>query len=417
MEALGGLLVRRWLLLGTLCLTGAHGSPLSAQQPAAESTPDLQSLVGAVVDVHLATGKPLLRVEVVKLVPGKSQGAIRSLSVRPAGTQRVQLVPCANVVELFRDGKPLDVAFDKRTRELAHDPAKRQARLDHEAKVEQQLRARRARLWEEIPAAEVTAFIEEEKKFFAEVAEKMQIKLELTETEYFLFYTDMPAADVKIYTDYLDAMYAMLCEAYGYPETRNIWRGKCPIVAFAASGDFYRFEEQIAKNPDPFGAQGICHLSTSGRAYVSCYRGNDPAFFATVLVHETAHGFNHRFKSTVFFPPWVEEGVADWVAGAVVTKSGEVKRRQREAADRIRQSRSLEGFFAPDAKLDRWQYGLGSSMVELLLRIDASRYRRFLEGMKEGLEPDAALQAAYGFGIVELTRRYGELIGVPNLQP
>lgn len=392
---------------------------LAAALPAAEfsqDAPDLTALVGQKVDVQLTTGKQLVGVEVVKAVAGTGAGAVRSLTVKEAKPPRQHALAASMIVEISVASQPLDVTFDKQSRELSHDPAKRATRLAHAEQVKRQLAAKRGRFWEEIPSEEQAAYVADEKKFLQEVSSKMRLAMELIETDYFLFYTDMPRQSVGVYVDYLDSMYVELSKAFNFPSGKNIWRGKCVVVAFAEKKSFQQFEQQVLGKPDPQGNQGICHSFSSGRVVISCYKGNSTTFFATVLVHETAHGFVHRYKTSIFVPAWMNEGIADWVAGTVVRADTEVRRRQQDAIGRLRSGGSLNGLFTAK-DLETWQYGAASSLVELLLRIDPKKYRLLIDGVKEGLDSEEALRQAYGMSFVELAQRYGQLANVPNVQP
>ncbi len=386
---------------------------------AEEPPPNLAELVGVVADVKLTTGFTQGSVEVVKVVPGTAPGAIRSLTVKPVDAPRQTILGAQLVTEILVKGVPLDVTYDKRTRELVHDPAKRTARLARDAKVLEQLRAKRARLWEEISDEDNANYVAEQKAFLQKAQETMGLPMQLLETRYYLFFTDMPLNTVGPYVAYLDQMYLNLTKAFDFPDGKNIWRGKCPIVAFQNAVDYQRFERTVMNNPNAAGTAGLCHSYSDGRVVMSCYKGSSEGFFAVVLVHETSHGFIHRYKSTVHVPAWINEGIADWVAGTVVGKlDDEVRDRQFEAVTWIRATGTLGGnFFADDTAFDRRQYGVASSMVEILLRIDPKKYRKLIDGVKEGLDSEEALRQAYGVGFLELTQHYGRVAQVPNLRP
>jgi hypothetical protein len=418
-------LLRPYLLAGCVLVSGlpgmcrAQASKASFSGPVASGAPDLRELVDQRIDVKLTNGKTYGDVTVVKVMPGNAPGAIRSLTFKLAKSPRQQTVAALMVQEIIRAGVPLDVAFTKRTRELAFSAEKHEARLKHDAKVKERMRAKRARFWEDISELDMQKYVDEEKAAAEKAMKKINVPMQLIETQFFLFYTDMPLDAVGVYVQYLDSMYRELTKAFDFPEGKNIWRGKCPVMAFAEQSSFLKFETMVMDNPNAKGAQGICHSDTGGRVVMSCFKGDTDTFFAVVLVHETSHGFIARYKSTIFIPGWINEGVADWVAGTVVGKlNDEVQRRQMEAVEEIQRTGSLGGdFYADNARLDRWQYGAASSLVELLLRIDPKKYRQLIDGIKEGLSSEDALREAFGFGFVELTRRYGLLARVPNLQP
>jgi hypothetical protein len=230
--------------------------------------------------------------------------------------------------------------------------------------VAARLRPSGRRLWGEFSDADQSRFVEGHKAFLKSVGDAFApVTMQLTETEYFLFYTDMPLAQVGGYIAYLDAMYIELCRAFGVPRGKKIWRGKCVIVAFSQQASFLRLEAEVMIVADAEGRQGLHHGSRDDKVIISCWRG-DPVFFAHILVQETSHGFMHRFRFTIHVSPWINEGVADWVAAAVVRNCPETERRQREALAEMKRTGSMGGnFFSDSTRLERWQYGVASHIT------------------------------------------------------
>ncbi|HWA97599.1 MAG TPA: hypothetical protein VG713_03880 [Pirellulales bacterium] len=398
--------------LAVACLSALIGAgALAADEPV-----DLTLLEGKTIDVVLKAGKSMEAVEVAKVTPGSAAGSIKAMTVKVPPTGRIQPLVMTSIEELKLDGQPLDVLFDLKQRTLAHSPERRAKRLEYEARVKEQLKAKRAHLWPEYSAPQQQTFVDEEKEFINKIA-KVFPGMTLYETKYYLFYTDMPEVQIKGYIAYLDDMYAQLCKAYGVPEGKNVWRGKCVVVAFVERKSFTEFEQKLLNNADSGGAQGIAHSFGNGRVVISCYRGNDPAFFATVLVHETSHGFVHRYKSSARIPSWINEGIADWVAAAVVRADDNVQRRQREAARIAKESGSLGGNFFDDKNIEAWQYGAATTIVDMLLKMSGKQYRAMIDGIKDGLDWEESLKQAYNLTVPELVQRYGQYIGAPNLRP
>ena len=149
---------------------------------------------------------------------------------------------------------------------------------------------------------------------------------------------------------------------------------------------------------------------------ISCFRGNDPDFFASVLVHETSHGFVHRYQSSARVNTWINEGIAEWVAAAVVRTDDTVVRRQRDAAARVKQIGNLGANFFENGRVEEWQYGAATTIVDMLLKIDGKKYRQFIDGIKEGLDWQESLKEAFKMTPDELVTRYGQFIGAPNLR-
>jgi hypothetical protein len=165
---------------------------------------------------------------------------------------------------------------------------------------------------------------------------------------------------------------------------------------------------------------------------ISCYAGKDPEYFAVVLVHETAHGFSWCYKSAESLPNWLNEGASEWIAHRVVTGDASIEKKIQVAMAAMRKSRSLGGDFFTIDHIHAWQYGAAASITDFLLNYEpsgrpagsttraagrVSRYRKLIDGIKEGLPWEEALGEAYGMDPIQLARAYGQSIGIPDLQP
>jgi hypothetical protein len=239
----------------------------------------------------------------------------------------------------------------------------------------------------------------------------------LYETDHFLFTSNMPPQEVEPYVRYLDAMYDWMCEFYGVPAGTRVWLGdKAPIFAFVERQQFIDFERHYYRVP----AQelyGLCHQNSRGDVAIACFRGQNPHDFGQMLVHETSHGFIHRYKTKARLPSWVNEGMAELIGSEMVPRSDAVKRKELVALAMLKQQRSLGGNFFTAESLDAWQYGAASSLNRFLLNADRKGYVRFIEGLKEGLDWPDALRQAYGGTPEQLVAQYGQRIGVPDLRP
>lgn len=57
------------------------------------------------------------------------------------------------------------------------------------------------------------------------------------ENEHFLLLTDLAPDLTSQCLEHFDSMYEMMCRAYGVARSRNIWCGKCVVVAFQQQSD------------------------------------------------------------------------------------------------------------------------------------------------------------------------------------
>lgn len=59
-------------------------------------------------------------------------------------------------------------------------------------------------------------------------------------------------------------MYSKLSSAFGVPKDKNIWLGKCMVLAFLNEESFHAFERTFMKNTDTQGAQDCIILPVTG---------------------------------------------------------------------------------------------------------------------------------------------------------
>jgi hypothetical protein len=217
------------------------------------------------------------------------------------------------------------------------------------------------------------------------------------------------------YVASLDAMHDFLCDLYGITRGEPVWKGKCLVVAFLHEQDFQAFEARFMKTRMQ-GAHGLCHQSSDGRVIMACHRGDDAPAFAHMLVHETSHGFNHRWMSPERLPNWLNEGIAEWVGTKVVPGSNQVPLKEAHALDFMRRTGTLGDDFLGQQNIDAVQYGMASSLVKFLAR-DLKKFAAFVQGIKEGTPVEESLQASYKISLADLIQAYGAAVGVPQLKP
>lgn len=167
----------------------------------------------------------------------------------------------------------------------------------------------------------------------------------------------------------------------------------------------------------PRGVHGLCHQSSDGRVVMACHRGRDLDAFAHMLVHETSHGFNHRWMSPQRLPNWLNEGLAEWVGTQVVPRSRQVPLKEAKARAFMQQTGSLGPQFFTAENIQPLQYGIASQLVKFLVIRDRKKFGEFVRGIKEGMTAEESLQAAYHGSLTDLIAAFGKAIGAPALKP
>lgn len=364
----------------------------------------LLQLEGETIDVVLNRGE-ILAHQIVETANLNGEGdGVKLLKTRSKEARRSKSIRLDKVVEIYVRDRPLDVTYDRPRRSLIHDAEKREARESHEREVADRLTAKGHRYWPLMDASDHEAYLKKHRDFVERCKTQMpELNLQTVETEFYIFTTDLSPREVNIYIAYLDEMYRQLCKAFGLSPEKNIWCGKCVVMTFSRPETYYRFEQEIMKT-DATGSQGLCHQSSDGTVIFAGYKGDSP-YFGHVLVHETTHGFVHRYMSSQRIPSWLNEGISDWMANAVV-KGDRGKMRARQSAA-LAVSRGGIGDLLTTERISGGTYGTACSMVEILISRDrGNQFRQFLVALKEGEDPEEALHNAFGLNYRDLEALY-----------
>ena len=236
------------------------------------------------------------------------------------------------------------------------------------------------------------------------------------ETRYFLFYSDLQPREAQSWAGLLDRMYVKLADMFAVPKGENIWRGKALIFVFSRKEDYQRFEREVA-HAEPGKSAGMCHGAGDGKVMVAFYRQPDALEFAHILVHESVHGFLHRYRTPVHVPPWANEGLAETIATDLVPQRGrrdEVRTRAREG---LQQHGSQMGDFFEAGRLEGWQYPVAEMMCTFMIQAGKKNYVDFINGIKEGLSWQDSLETRYKTTQDRLVAAFGLYLGVRNLKP
>ncbi len=261
------------------------------------------------------------------------------------------------------------------------------------------------RVWARLSVVEQGAVIEKLKASAAAEIVKIARPLQLHETRFFLFYSDLPVADSDYWAGLLDRMYLRLSELFGVARDQNIWRGKAVIFVFANQADYRRFERDL-RHTEPGGSAGMTHCFDDGAVKIAFYRQAEELDFAHVLVHESVHGFVHRYRTPSAVPSWANEGLAEAIASELVP---DPHRGQRILALTRRglgeHKNKLDDFFSAD-HIDRWHYPVAETFCQFMIRRNKKSYVGFIDGIKDGKPWQQSLETSYKMPLGNLVAAY-----------
>ena len=270
--------------------------------------------------------------------------------------------------------------------------------------------------WGKQSPEEMAAAIGEHKKFAEETKQRINPKLVLYETQFFLFYSDLPPNDARNWASLLDRMYGKLAVLFAVPKGENIWRGKALVFVFASDQDYFTFQMKMHDKTMATGTAGMCHTFGNGDVHIAFYRQPNELDFAHVLVHESVHGFLHRYRSPVNIPSWINEGLAETIAAELVPRPGLTQSGTAQARQDLQTRKDLDKMFESE-HIVAWQYSVSRTLTEFMIQQNRKGYVDFINGIKDGLSWEDAMTQKYGVSLEQLVRAYGNSMGVPGLRP
>lgn len=278
--------------------------------------------------------------------------------------------------------------------------------------------------WGKLSPELMASSVAEIKAHMVHVQQVLKTPLQLHEeaSDYFLFYSDLPAGEARQWAGLLDEMYERLCEIFDIKKGTNVFRGRALITVFADEADYHRYHALIHQFPGSAGTLGLCWSMGNGHVDVSFFKQENRLNFARILVHETVHGFIHRYNSYPNVPSWINEGLAEFVATEMVEERGFGKSDYADTLEYgkriLAQGKTLGGnsFFYSD-HIQPWQYPVAQMLTDFMIRQDRKRYRGFIDAIKTGKPWDQAIVEDYGVRVDRLVDAFGQRLKIRGLQP
>ena len=187
------------------------------------------------------------------------------------------------------------------------------------------------------------------------------------------------------------------------------------MFVFANEADYLKFEVKV-HGTVAAGTAGLCHVFGNGDVRIAFYRQPNDLDFAHVLVHESIHGFLHRYRSPVPIPSWANEGLAEAIAADMVPRHGIAQSQAADARADLQSRKSLDDFFEAE-QVVAWQYPVARTLTEFMIRQNKTGYVDFINALKDGVPWEEALKKHYGVNPEQLVSAYGQSMAVPGLKP
>lgn len=268
--------------------------------------------------------------------------------------------------------------------------------------------------WPKLTPEQNAAAIEELKKYVDEVREKFAPRMELYETKYFLFASDLQQSQAQRWAGVLDNLYARLATMFAIPKDENIWRGKALIIVFGERESFNKFEKEFFNNDDATKRGGLCHGMGNGDVKITFYRAADDQWFSHVLVHETTHGFLHRYRSPVHVPSWLNEGLAELVTYDLLPQPGTEMATKNAARADLQAHKNLDDLFGA-GHIDNSRYPLVFTLARYLVETNKQGYVGLIKAIKDHVPVENAMKENLNLTYAKLAENFGQEMGVEGV--
>jgi hypothetical protein len=234
-----------------------------------------------------------------------------------------------------------------------------------------------------------------------EVAAKLNVKFETIRTTHFLIFTDWDPREYGFLKSNVEQAYDAVAGEFKSSAADSVFFGVLPIYMFARQGDFMTF----AKEYDNFkeinrDVLGYFSPSMTGFGHMAMWKprtNEDPKVtryaemeWARVLTHEFTHAFIARYRTILGIPRWLNEGCAEVVASGKFPYARSIYPFVR---DRDRQhSKFVANILHDKGALVGDDYPTCQTLVETLQSKGGPTFLRFFNDIKDGGDPEAALQ-------------------------
>ncbi len=267
--------------------------------------------------------------------------------------------------------------------------------------------------WPEMTDEQHAQFFERHDARYRGHLDEMGLNYQTLATDHFVVYSDLNPAVVRRYAALLERMYDRLVEMFSLEEDTRVYAGKAFVLICRSEQTYAAFNQRVYGQTAE-GSLGVCWQSGSGLVQMSAW--NDPEDpraaaradrFLHTLVHENVHGFLFRYRSPEMIPNWANEGLAEWIAEAII--DADVAASKQRYANRLMRDGQQIGAYFQLPNIEAWQYGLSYGITTLMIRENRTGYRDFIHAIKDGTEWPEALAEHFGGvtpeGLVEVYKR------------
>jgi hypothetical protein len=262
--------------------------------------------------------------------------------------------------------------------------------------------------WPPVNETEQPGAIRAVKAEAGNIIDQAGIVMTMLETDQVLLFTDAPRAEAARWAVLIEKTIANTVLILGDEKRqhfRGIW-GKLVVIVFTQQEAFRLAEATSFRQLVPLNTVAIAH-STGPRTFILAWKHDDPHEFEWALVRQTVLAVLHRWRTPKRPPAWANEGIAEFIAAAMLKDSPLAAERRELALKFIRTDAKPGGVL--DLKYEDQSFPgpiptganvgigipVGGLLVELMLRQKPADFLAWLNAVKDGEEWEKTLATAY----------------------
>lgn len=255
------------------------------------------------------------------------------------------------------------------------------------------------------------AIVAQQKKRLETIRRRLAAKFGMAETPHYLIISNADAAITGHFVTWCERLYDNLGRQFGISPKERVWDGKCVIMLFNTRSIF----EAYSRTFDGFhGKYAAAYFATEAKLQNAprCVHicmpvvSKDLRKLQETFAHEGTHAFFELYKSPGHLPRWLHEGLAEYMT--VVNDRSLRSAKLLPASSKAHKGMSISRIFDASSvySLNLDDYSVCFTVVDFLLAAGRPKFKKFIEGLKEGKDQDTALKAAYGFTTIDLEERW-----------
>ncbi len=255
--------------------------------------------------------------------------------------------------------------------------------------------------WPALTADEQQAALVAMRNEGQQIARQATLPIAPIETDYVLFYSDMPRLKAAKLARMLDRTYDEISKLVGFRDDRNIFWGKVAVLVFKDQDRFRLVEADTFGQLVPLKVTGMCH-PVGPKVFISCFATADDDELAATLVREMVHGYLHRFGAPKRLPAWANEGFAEHLVAATVRADPGGNALRRAALQFIRNGGNVQAVLDLKYADDSWPgpneigRAVGFLLIELMIRENPAGFGAWVRAVKQGDDWPDSLRDRFG---------------------